>query len=103
MAHHTEDTETCSLCGRQPVTTTEHHLTPKELGGTFLPTARLCIPCHKQIHALYTNEDLVRLGLTTIASLQKDPQLSKYIRWIRKQPPGSVPRTRKSRHVRGRG
>ncbi|WP_458122858.1 HNH endonuclease [Paenibacillus sp. Z3-2] len=42
----------CELCGRKPVNTTIHHLTPKEMGGTFLPTASLCIPCHKQIHSL---------------------------------------------------
>ena len=45
----------CELCGRQEVVLTEHHLTPKEEGGAFLPTAFLCIPCHKQVHALYTN------------------------------------------------
>lgn len=46
---------TCELCGRHHVRLTEHHLTPKEEGGTFLPTAMLCIPCHKQIdtRALY--------------------------------------------------
>ncbi|GAA3329894.1 hypothetical protein GCM10020331_080230 [Ectobacillus funiculus] len=48
-----------------------HHLTPKELGGTFLPTANVCIACHKQIHALYTNEELA-IRLYTIASLQDD-------------------------------
>jgi hypothetical protein len=45
---------TCELCGRKEVETTIHHLTPKEMGGTFLPTAKLCIACHKQVHAVYT-------------------------------------------------
>ena len=44
----------CELCEREDVEITVHHLLPKEMGGTFGPTANLCIPCHKQIHALYT-------------------------------------------------
>ncbi|MBP1157739.1 5-methylcytosine-specific restriction endonuclease McrA [Paenibacillus sp. PvR052] len=35
----------CELCGRKDVETTRHHLTPKEKGGTFLPTANLCVAC----------------------------------------------------------
>jgi hypothetical protein len=50
---------------------TVHHLTPKETGGTFLPTANLCIPCHKQIHALYTKVELAA-RLNKIELLQKD-------------------------------
>jgi len=45
----------CELCGREDVEVTIRHLTPKEMGGTFMPTAELCIPCHKQIHALFPN------------------------------------------------
>ncbi|MGN1401462.1 MAG: HNH endonuclease [Bacillus sp. (in: firmicutes)] len=85
----------CQLCGRHPVIMTKHHLTPKELGGTLLPTAMLCIPCHKQIHALYTNEEIAA-RLTTIKELQADPKLAKFLKWIRKQPAERLPRTRKS-------
>lgn len=81
--------------------TTLHHLTPKELGGTFLPTARLCQPCHKQIHALYTNEELAA-RLPTLEALQLDDQIARYLKWIRKHPPGVLPRIRKSRSVRAR-
>lgn len=89
----------CRLCGRSPVETTVHHLIPKEMGGTFLPTASLCIPCHKQIHALYPNEELAA-RLHTIEDLQADEQIGRYLKWVRKQAPGSLPRTRKSRLVR---
>jgi 5-methylcytosine-specific restriction enzyme A len=92
---------TCELCGRGELETTEHHLTPKELGGTFLPTANLCIPCHKQIHALFTNEELVALELNTIAALQQNEQMASFLKWIRKQPSSALPRIRKSQHVRG--
>jgi hypothetical protein len=86
---------TCGLCRRQEAETTEHHLTPKEKGGTFLPTARLCIPCHKQIHALYTNDELA-IHLNTITELRNDPKLASYVKWIRKQPSSRLVRTKKS-------
>ena len=92
----------CELCGRSPITTTVHHLVPREKGGALLPTALLCKACHRQIHALYTNNDLVSLGLTTIIRLRQDPRIVAYLKWIRKQPPGSEPKLRKSGHVRGR-
>ncbi|MFZ3589139.1 HNH endonuclease [Bacillus sp. DJP31] len=92
----------CELCGRSEVETTIHHLTPKEKGGAFEPTAALCIPCHKQIHALYTNEEIVA-RLTTIPELRKDEKLASFIKWIRKQPPGKLMKIRKSNERRQKG
>ncbi|WP_309120089.1 hypothetical protein [Paenibacillus sp.] len=91
----------CALCGRDGVETTVHHLTPKEEGGAFLPTAKLCIPCHKMIHATYTNAELAD-GLTTIDALRADPGLGPFLRWIRKQPPSVLPKVKKSRALRER-
>ncbi|WP_426450574.1 HNH endonuclease [Paenibacillus sp. S-38] len=91
----------CELCLREGVETTEHHLTPKERGGTFLGTADLCIPCHKQIHALFTNEELAA-GLNTLEALRANEAIGGFLRWIRKQPPSALPRVRKSQHVRGK-
>lgn len=89
------DIGSCELCEREEVETTVHHLTPKEMGGTFLPTANLCIPCHKQIHALYTNEELA-IRLNTVLLLKDDPRIASYIKWIQKQPSTKIPLTRKS-------
>ncbi|WP_139489996.1 HNH endonuclease [Brevibacillus dissolubilis] len=86
---------TCELCRRDGVETTVHHLTPKEYGGTFMPTADLCIPCHKQIHAIYTNRQLAD-GLFTIEALQADEQIDSYLKWIRKQPATTLVRVKKS-------
>jgi len=91
---------TCELCKRENVKTTVHHLTPKEEGGTFLPTAYLCIPCHKQIHALFTNKEIVVLGLTTIETLRQNEKIKKYLKWIRKQPSSRLPYTKKSKSRR---
>ncbi len=89
------DIGTCKLCEREEVEITVHHLTPKEMGGTFLPTANLCIPCHKQIHALYTNEELA-IRLNTVLLLKDDPKIFSFIKWIQKQPSTKIPLTRKS-------
>ncbi|TLS37900.1 hypothetical protein [Pseudalkalibacillus caeni] len=86
---------TCELCLRKGVKTTLHHLTPKEKGGTFLPTAQLCIPCHKQIHALFSNEELAK-SLSTIKALQENDQMRSFLRWIRKQPASALPKIKKS-------
>jgi 5-methylcytosine-specific restriction enzyme A len=85
----------CELCGRSDVETTVHHLLPKEMGGTFGATANLCIPCHKQIHALYTNEEIAA-RLTTLRELREDESLAKFIKWIRKQPSTKIMKIKKS-------
>ncbi|WP_454191666.1 HNH endonuclease [Paenibacillus sp. Marseille-Q7038] len=91
---------TCALCKRKVPVTTVHHLTPREEGGKDKPTANLCIPCHKQIHNLFTNRELVVLGLTTIEALLQEPKMASYVKWIRKQPATVIPKSKKSRHVR---
>ncbi|MCR8849664.1 HNH endonuclease [Rossellomorea sp. SC111] len=90
---------TCELCARSNVETTIHHLTPKEVGGTFLATARLCIPCHKQVHSLYTNDEL-GARLNTIEDLRRDENIRAFIKWIRKQPPTKLIKTKKSQERR---
>lgn len=95
MAKKPKNIGTCELCGREGTEITVHHLTPKEVGGTFLPTALLCIPCHKQIHALYTNEEL-GIRLHTLDALQNDEKIKAYLKWIKKQPATRLPKTRKS-------
>ena len=91
----------CELCEREDVDTTVHHLLPKEMGGTFGPTANLCIPCHKQIHALYTNEEIAA-RLTSIPKLKEDPQLSRFLKWIRKQPSTKLMKIKKSNNRKRR-
>lgn len=90
---------TCELCEREGVETTVHHLLPREMGGNHGPTANLCIPCHKQIHALYTNQELAA-RLATLQELKEDEQLSKFIKWIRKQPSTKIMKIKKSNSIR---
>ncbi|UOQ92793.1 HNH endonuclease [Halobacillus shinanisalinarum] len=87
--------ETCDLCLRAPVRTTEHHLIPKQFGGVNGSTAILCSACHRQIHALFTNEELAGF-YHTLERLADHPDMAKYIRWVKKQDPEKKIPTRKS-------
>ena len=95
MIDHKHETEACSLCGRcvPRGLITLHHLTPKERGGGPEHRVPMCRPCHKQVHALYGNKDLERM-YADLPALRRDPQLQKFIRWIRKQPPTANVTTR---------
>ncbi|MFE4706266.1 HNH endonuclease [Peribacillus simplex] len=71
---------------------TIHHLTPRELGGSHLPIAYLCISCHKQIHALYSNRELA-IRLYSVLLLKDDEAL----KWVKKQPVTRAVKIRKSK------
>ena len=79
---------TCQLCRRHipteqiddPQAVQEHHLRPEERATS--DTVMLCRPCHRQIHALFTNEEL-RERYDTIETLRSADRLQGYISWIR--------------------
>lgn len=79
---------TCALCRRivpdeaidDPQVIQEHHLRPEERATS--PTVMLCRPCHDQIHAVFTNEEL-RASYDTIDALRDAERLAGYLSWIR--------------------
>jgi hypothetical protein len=79
---------TCALCRRtfpdevhaDPQAFQVHHLRPERRAES--PTATLCRPCHDQVHALFTNEEL-RESYDTVAALRSADRLSGYLSWIR--------------------
>jgi 5-methylcytosine-specific restriction protein A len=79
---------TCALCRRvipderiaDPQVVQEHHLWPERRAES--PTVMLCRPCHKQIHALFTNEQL-REEYDTVEALRGAERLQGYLDWIR--------------------
>lgn len=87
--------ERCELCEREGVILTKHHLLPREEGGKEEHIAMICPDCHKHIHALYTNKELA-LRLDTLYKLKEDPQISKYLKFIKKQPPTKLVKVKKS-------
>ena len=78
----------CSLCQRTVPGSliTRHHLMPKQKGGSHLDKVPLCKPCHKQIHATFSNAQLAK-ELADLSLLRAAPQLRPFLRWIRKQKP----------------
>jgi hypothetical protein len=80
--------QTCSLCQRLVPghLVTLHHLKPKARGGRAEHRTPLCKPCHKQLHATYSNKELDR-ELDSLESLRNAEQLQPFLRWIRKQKP----------------
>ncbi len=100
------DKQRCGLCGRQVYADliTLHHLTPKQKGGKADVRTPLCRPCHKQLHATFTNAQLAK-QCDTLAALRRTPELQKFLKWIRKQPPHRTVHTYATttrRRMRGR-
>lgn len=78
----------CCLCGRPfpRRQLTKHHCLPRSRGGTQEDVELLCPQCHGMVHATYTNRTLASV-YPTIDELRRAPELEKYLRWVRKQPP----------------
>jgi hypothetical protein len=86
MRRHEESWQMCELCEREvpPALITLHHLTPKQKGGKADARTPICRPCHKQLHAMFSNTDLARI-YPTVAALREAPPLQPFLKWIRKQ------------------
>ena len=78
---------------------TDHHLLPKQKGGTHEHVAPLCRPCHGFIHATYDNYTLA-VALNTLDALRRDPNVAKFVKFIRKQDVGAKFRTAPARNRR---
>ena len=89
----------CELCERENLMLTKHHALPKEEGGTMDDVIMICSNCHRHIHALYTNKELA-VRLSTLQALKSDEQLSRFIKFIRKQPSQKKIRIKKSNERR---
>lgn len=83
----------CQLCERESSKITKHHLIPKQK-GTDHKTIRVCISCSKQIHVLFTNEELKR-EYNTLQKLKLSPEVQKWIEWVRKKDPRNIKHRRK--------
>lgn len=86
----------CALCGRDVRALTEHHLVPRSKGkkGQALPTVLICSACHRQLHVLFTNEELAR-DFNTLEKLRENEAVRRFVKWIRKQHPETYVRVRR--------
>ena len=88
------ESTTCELCRRVVPKSliTRHHVTPKSEGGRHADKAALCKPCHKQVHATFSNKELARL-YADLDALRTAEALQPFLQWITKQKPGRNFRT----------
>jgi len=89
----------CELCGRFATTISEHHLIPRTMhcnkrvrkmfDRVVMVTrkADMCHPCHKAVHAFFSNKVLA-LEMNTVAALRQHEGIQAHIQWVRKQQPG---------------
>jgi 5-methylcytosine-specific restriction protein A len=89
----------CPLCDR-PIPpgarSSRHHLVPRLKGGTHLDTERLHQICHSAIHARFTEAELAR-HLSDIESLRADPEIARFLAWVRTKPDNFHARTRRAK------
>ena len=93
----------CPLCERpipKRARQSLHHLTPKLKGGTHGETVRLHQICHAAIHARYSEAKIAR-RLADVASLRDDPEIARFLAWVRAKPPDFHAATRMTRERRG--
>ena len=92
-------THICPLCDREiPESQKDaHHLVPKSKGGK--KTEFLHRICHKQVHALFTETELA-INFNNAETLRADPQMQKFITWVKSKPNDFYEKTRKSMRLK---
>ena len=92
----------CPLCER-PIPTRArsslHHLTPKLKGGTQGGTVRLHQVCHSAIHARHSEAEIAR-RLADVDALRADPEIARFVAWVRTKPDDFHAATRMTRDRR---
>jgi hypothetical protein len=93
----------CALCERpipEGARASRHHLTPRLKGGARLGTVLLHQICHNAIHARFNEAELAR-RLSDIDSLRAEPEVARFLDWVRNKPPDFHAPTRRSRGKNG--
>lgn len=89
----------CPLCER-PIPPgarqSRHHLTPKLNGGTHGETVQLHQICHSAIHARHSEAELAR-RLSDVESLRAEPEIARFLAWVRTKPDDFHAATRMTR------
>jgi hypothetical protein len=92
-----EGLEPCPLCGRlmfKGDSVDRHHWQPKSRGGKAADY--LHRTCHRKLHSLFTDKELAA-EMATPAQVLRHPEMQKFIKWVRHQPPERVVRHCKPR------
>jgi hypothetical protein len=62
----------------------EHHWVPKSEGGW--QTSSLHKICHRMLHARFSEKELAE-QFSTPELTRADPEMDRFIKWVRKRPP----------------
>jgi hypothetical protein len=89
----------CPICNRIiPASQKDaHHLVPKSKGGKS--TEYLHRICHKQIHALFNENELAKT-FNTAESLKNHPDMEIFINWVKTKPDTFYEKTAKSLRIK---
>ncbi|MFM8461365.1 MAG: HNH endonuclease [Polynucleobacter victoriensis] len=89
----------CPICDRKIPNSQKdaHHLVPKSKGGKT--TQYLHRICHRQIHALYSETKLAK-ELNTADAIKDQPEMQKFIEWVKSKPDDFYERTSKSKKLK---
>ena len=89
----------CPLCGREiPESQKDaHHLVPKSKGGKA--TEYLHRICHRQIHALFKENELAK-HYQTVDALLAHPEIQSFVSWVKNKPNVFYQRVSKSQRIR---
>jgi hypothetical protein len=85
--------ETCVFC-RRNVPTRGHHVVPRCKGGREI--APTCHSYEDFIHKTWTHNEL-RDEFNTVEKIRADERFQKFLRWLHKQKPGTVFKSRRNR------
>ena len=92
MTNDKETVKKCEICGKVGEVT-KHHLVPQQVSrhkNKYLKTDEgnflwVCVECHSQIHALFSNQELKEL-YSTKELLLAEPRFHKFVEWRKKHP-----------------
>jgi hypothetical protein len=77
--HREDGPDACALCERTGVPLERHHLVPESRAES--PVATVCPPCHRQLHATFTNEEL-RESYDTVEALRESDRMSAFVSFV---------------------
>lgn len=85
-----KEEDVCPLCDRviPSSQSDEHHLVPKCKGGK--ETRTLHRACHRQIHMIFTENELSK-EFNTAEKLLTHPEMQKFVAWIKTKPNDFLP------------
>lgn len=95
------ESSNCPLCSRPlPKKPSKHHLIPKTFKGKEI--VLLHRVCHRQIHANFTERELLNY-YHTIERLLENENIRNFVDWVKNKSPDFHVRTKNSTNKRAKG